>query len=340
MYPTKIHSNICLVDALQNLGIDRYFKTEVKSVLAEIYRLWQEKNEEIFSNVAHCAMAFRLLRMNNYEVSSEELEGFVVQEHCFTTSCGKLMSHVAILELHRASQVAIYEEKDHILDKISTWTRNFMEQKLVDKYIVDRSKEMEFAMRKFYGTFDRVETRRYIESYKMDNFKILKAAYRSSNIDNIDLLKFSSHDFNLCQAQHKEELQQMKRWFKDCNLEQIGFSQHYLYTSYFLIAAILFEPEYADARLAYVKYIIIVTVVDDFFDCFVCKEELQNIIELVERYCFLCSYNISTKSFYLYSSTPIFLEALEFMIENVTLVPHQFCKGFQKGSNNPRLLHA
>jgi len=33
-------------------------------------------------------------------------------------------------------------------------------------------------MRKFYGTFDRVETRRYIESYKMDSFKILKAAYR------------------------------------------------------------------------------------------------------------------------------------------------------------------
>ncbi|XP_075086682.1 cis-abienol synthase, chloroplastic-like isoform X5 [Nicotiana tabacum] len=211
--PTKIHSNLFLVDALQNLGVDRYFKTEVKRVLDEIYRLWLEKNEEIFSDVAHCAMAFRLLRMNNYEVSSVELEGFVDQEHFFTTSSGKLMNHVAILELHRASQVAIHERKDHILDKISTWTRNFMEQKLLDKHIPDRSKkEMEFAMRKFYGTFDRVETRRYIESYKMDSFKILKAAYRSSGINNIDLLKFSEHDFNLCQTRHKEELQQMKRW--------------------------------------------------------------------------------------------------------------------------------
>ncbi|XP_075086557.1 cis-abienol synthase, chloroplastic-like isoform X3 [Nicotiana tabacum] len=282
--PTKIHSNLFLVDALQNLGVDRYFKTEVKRVLDEIYRLWLEKNEEIFSDVAHCAMAFRLLRMNNYEVSSE-LEGFVDQEHFFTTSSGKLMNHVAILELHRASQVAIHERKDHILDKISTWTRNFMEQKLLDKHIPDRSKkEMEFAMRKFYGTFDRVETRRYIESYKMDSFKILKAAYRSSGINNIDLLKFSEHDFNLCQTRHKEELQQMKRWFTDCKLEQVGLSQQYLYTSYFIIAAILFEPEYADARLAYAKYAIIITAVDDFFDCFICKEELQNIIELVERW--------------------------------------------------------
>ncbi|XP_075086688.1 cis-abienol synthase, chloroplastic-like isoform X11 [Nicotiana tabacum] len=283
--PTKIHSNLFLVDALQNLGVDRYFKTEVKRVLDEIYRLWLEKNEEIFSDVAHCAMAFRLLRMNNYEVSSVELEGFVDQEHFFTTSSGKLMNHVAILELHRASQVAIHERKDHILDKISTWTRNFMEQKLLDKHIPDRSKkEMEFAMRKFYGTFDRVETRRYIESYKMDSFKILKAAYRSSGINNIDLLKFSEHDFNLCQTRHKEELQQMKRWFTDCKLEQVGLSQQYLYTSYFIIAAILFEPEYADARLAYAKYAIIITAVDDFFDCFICKEELQNIIELVERW--------------------------------------------------------
>ncbi|XP_075109541.1 cis-abienol synthase, chloroplastic-like [Nicotiana tabacum] len=216
---------------------------------------------------------------------TEELEGFVDQEHCFTTSGGKLMSHVAILELQKASQVAIHEGKDHILDKISSWTRNFMEQKILDKHILERSKkEMELAMRKFYGTFDRVETRRYIESYKMDNFKILKAAYRSSNINNIDLLKFTVHDFNLCQARHKEELQHMKRWFKDCKLEQVGFSEQYIYIFYFVIAALLFEPEYADARLAYAKYTLIITVVDDFFDCFVCKEELQNIIELVERW--------------------------------------------------------
>lgn len=160
-------------------------------------------------------------------------------------------------------------------------------------------------------------------------------SFRSSGINNIDLLKFSEHDFNLCQTRHKEELQQMKRylhwlawlelvilkqlhfvdnyiyiyecrWFTDCKLEQVGLSQQYLYTSYFIIAAILFEPEYADARLAYAKYAIIITAVDDFFDCFICKEELQNIIELVERYCYLFSYNISTKSFDLCCSTHIF----------------------------------
>nr|XP_009767774.1 PREDICTED: cis-abienol synthase, chloroplastic-like isoform X3 [Nicotiana sylvestris] len=214
IYPTKIHSCLCLVDALQNLGVDRYFKTQVKSVLDEIYRLWQQKNDEIFSDVARCAMAFRLLRMNNYEVSTEKLLfGFVNEECFFRTSRGQLASDVAILELHKASQMATHDEKDHILDKINTWTRTFMEQKLLDKDIVDSSKkEVELALRKFYATHDRVESRRYIESYEVNNFKILKAAYRFRNIENVDLQRFSLHDFNLCQARYKEELQQLKRW--------------------------------------------------------------------------------------------------------------------------------
>ncbi|XP_009767772.1 cis-abienol synthase, chloroplastic-like isoform X2 [Nicotiana sylvestris] len=286
IYPTKIHSCLCLVDALQNLGVDRYFKTQVKSVLDEIYRLWQQKNDEIFSDVARCAMAFRLLRMNNYEVSTEKLLfGFVNEECFFRTSRGQLASDVAILELHKASQMATHDEKDHILDKINTWTRTFMEQKLLDKDIVDSSKkEVELALRKFYATHDRVESRRYIESYEVNNFKILKAAYRFRNIENVDLQRFSLHDFNLCQARYKEELQQLKRWFEDCRLDQVDFSQQHLYTSYFLMASTLFEPEYSDARLAYAKNTMLITLVDDFFDGFACKEELHNIIELLERW--------------------------------------------------------
>ncbi|KAG5589209.1 hypothetical protein H5410_039723, partial [Solanum commersonii] len=179
MYPTKIHSLLCLVDTLQNLGVHRHFKSEIKKVLDEIYRLWQQKNEEIFSNVTHCAMAFRLLRMSNYDVSSDELAEFVVEEHFFATS-GKYTSHVEILELHKASQLAIDHEKNDILDKINNWARTFMEQKLLSNGFIDRmsKKEVELALRKFYTTYDRAEIRRYIKSYEENNFKILKAAYR------------------------------------------------------------------------------------------------------------------------------------------------------------------
>nr|XP_016485246.1 PREDICTED: cis-abienol synthase, chloroplastic-like isoform X1 [Nicotiana tabacum] len=312
IYPTKIHSLLCLVDTLQSLGVDRHFKTEIENVLDEIYRLWQQKNEEIFSNVAHCALAFRLLRMSNYEVSPEELVEFVDEVHFFSTS-GKFTSHFEILELHKASQLAIHG-KDHILDKISNWTGSFMEQKLLTYDYIDRmsKNEAEFALRKFYATYGRVENRRYNEAYEVNNFKILKAAYRSPTINSIDLLRFSKQDFNLCQAQHQEELQQLKRWFEDCGLEQVGLPQQNLYTNFFLTAALLYEPEFSDARLACVKNTMLLTLVDDFFDGYVGKDELLNIFELVERW----DGNYSTVQFHS-ERIKIFFSALYKTIEEL-----------------------
>uniref|UniRef100_M1BKY2 Terpene synthase n=1 Tax=Solanum tuberosum TaxID=4113 RepID=M1BKY2_SOLTU len=129
-----------------------------------IKRLWQQKNEEIFSNVTHCAMAFRLLRMSNYDVysglllktrvdfsddhlliiifSENELAEFVVEEHFFATN-GKYTNHVEILELHKASQLAMDHEKYDILDKINNWTRTFMEQKLINNDFIDRMSKKE-----------------------------------------------------------------------------------------------------------------------------------------------------------------------------------------------------
>ncbi|WMV40439.1 hypothetical protein MTR67_033824, partial [Solanum verrucosum] len=199
-----------------------------------IKRLWQQKNEEIFSNVTHCAMAFRFLRMSYYDVSSDELAEFVVEEHFFATS-GKYSSHVAILELHKASQLAIDHEKDDILDKINNWTRTFLEQKLLNNGFIDRmsKKEVELALRKFYTTCDRAENR---------------------------------------------------RWFEDCRLDQLGLSEQFIYTTYLMSIAVVSDPEFSDARLMYAKYGMLLTMVDDLFDGFASKDELLNIIELVERW--------------------------------------------------------
>nr|AFJ67808.1 santalene and bergamotene synthase-like protein [Solanum habrochaites] len=285
MYPTKIHSLLCLVDTLQNLGVHRHFKSEIKKALDEIYRLWQQKNEQIFSNVTHCAMAFRLLRMSYYDVSSDELAEFVDEEHFFATS-GKYTSHVEILELHKASQLAIDHEKDDILDKINNWTRTFMEQKLLNNGFIDRmsKKEVELALRKFYTISDLAENRRCIKSYEENNFKILKAAYRSPNIYNKDLFIFSIRNFELCQAQHQEELQQFKRWFEDYRLDQLGIAERYIHDTYLCAVIVVPEPELSDARLLYAKYVLLLTIVDDQFDSFASTDECLNIIELVERW--------------------------------------------------------
>ncbi|XP_069144016.1 santalene and bergamotene synthase, chloroplastic isoform X1 [Solanum lycopersicum] len=284
MYPTKIHSLLCLVDTLQNLGVHRHFKSEIKKALEEIYRLWQQKNEEIFSNVTHCAMAFRLLRMSYYNVSSDELAEFVDEEHFFSTS-GKFISDVAIIELHKASQLTI-NEKDDILDKINNWTGIFMQQKLLNNDFLDikSKKEVELALRMFYVTYDRAENRRYIESYQENNFKMLKTAYRCGSMNNIDLLTFSMQEFELGLSQYQEEVEQLKRWYEDYRLEQVGLAQEYIYRTHLISVAVFFEHELSNARIMYAKYAMFLTLSDDLFEHLASKDELLNIIELVQRW--------------------------------------------------------
>lgn len=64
-----------------------------------------------------------------YICAEKLLFGFVNEECFFRTSRGQLASDVAILELHKASQMATHDEKDHILDKIILgqellWSKN------------------------------------------------------------------------------------------------------------------------------------------------------------------------------------------------------------------------
>jgi ent-kaurene synthase len=109
-------------------------------------------------DIATCAMAFRLLRMNGYDVSSgtSELTSLEFQTKLvFSLTLAKLMcyftsdelSHVAgpsnfhdslhgylndtksLLELYKASKVSL-SENDLILDGIGSWSGNLLKDKL------------------------------------------------------------------------------------------------------------------------------------------------------------------------------------------------------------------
>ncbi|CAN1291558.1 Ent-kaur-16-ene synthase, chloroplastic, partial [Linum perenne] len=78
IYPYGIHTQLCLIDAVDQLGIGRHFWEKINLALNEIYRSWEEGNEEIFLDCTTCAMAFRLLRINGYPVSPGNSTLFLV----------------------------------------------------------------------------------------------------------------------------------------------------------------------------------------------------------------------------------------------------------------------
>ncbi|PIN17551.1 cis-abienol synthase [Handroanthus impetiginosus] len=288
-YPVDVYSRLCMVDVLERLGIHRYFQSKIDSILEDMYRSWQQKEEEIFAdprNPGRYTMAFRLLRMKGYEVSSDELAPYADREHFFDTVSLDMSGVTAVLELYRASQVRIHEEES-TLEKVHTWTSTFLNQQLQNKSILDKKlqKQVEFELKNYHGILDRVGNRRALELYDMGHYQILKAAYRFPIIKNEDFLLFAKQDFNICQAQNKKELELLERWYyTDCKLDNLKYGRNAARIAHFLTSAILADPQLSDARTSIAKTIVLVTCLDDFFDHHGSREESLKIIELIKEW--------------------------------------------------------
>nr|A0A2K9RFZ2.1 RecName: Full=Class I diterpene synthase 2, chloroplastic; Short=VacTPS2; AltName: Full=(13S)-vitexifolin A synthase; AltName: Full=9,13-epoxylabda-14-ene synthase; AltName: Full=Viteagnusin D synthase; Flags: Precursor [Vitex agnus-castus]AUT77121.1 class I diterpene synthase [Vitex agnus-castus] len=280
IHPVDIPSNLCMIDTLERLGVDRYFQSEIDGVLEETYRLWQQKEKDIFADVTCRAMAFRLLRVKGYEVSSDELAPYADQAHVNL----QISDVTAVIELYRASQERIYEEES-TLEKLHAWTSTYLKQQLVSGTISDKKlhKQVEYYLKNYHGILDLVGIRRSLDLYDIDHYQILKAADRFRTICK-DLLAFSRQDFNNCQAQYQRELQLLQRWYEDCRLDKLNYGRDVLRISYFVSSAIIGDPELSDARLAFAKYCVLTTCIDDFFDHAGSREESYRILELVKEW--------------------------------------------------------
>ncbi|CAN1290536.1 Ent-kaurene synthase TSP4, chloroplastic [Linum perenne] len=72
IYPLEIRPRLSIVDNLDRLGVARYFTNEIKMVLDHTYQCWLRGDEELFLDPTTCAVAFRLLRVYGYDVSSAQ----------------------------------------------------------------------------------------------------------------------------------------------------------------------------------------------------------------------------------------------------------------------------
>ncbi|KAJ8762637.1 hypothetical protein K2173_010658 [Erythroxylum novogranatense] len=287
-YPLDDYARLCMVDTLIRLGIDRHFREEIKFVLDETYQYWLQGEEDIFLDVATCAMAFRLLRANGYDVSSDVLSRFS-EDQFLNSYQGYLRDTGAALELYKASQM-LYPSELH-LEKQLSWTSQFLEQGILNgsNYVGRLNQyaitEVHDAL-KFpqHADLDRLVNRRSIEHYNVDNTRILKTSFRCSSIGNKDHLKLAVEDFNFVQSIQLEELEYLGRWVVENRLDKLKFARQKLAYCYFSAAASMPAPELSSARISWAKNGVLTTVVDDFFDVGGTEEELLNLVQLIEKW--------------------------------------------------------
>ncbi|XP_050234951.1 ent-kaur-16-ene synthase, chloroplastic-like isoform X2 [Mercurialis annua] len=252
-YPSQIYSQLCAIDNIQKLGIDDiYFRIEIDNTLDDIYRLWMQSDEEIYLDVNCCALGFRLLRLKGYNVSSDALAHVSEEEYFFNSVSPQFKSTKTIMELYKASKLSIYEN-EFVLEKLEVWTYSFLKQQLLTDVIKDSKlrEEVGHVLKYRYDSLNFLEIRWGIEQQKADNVALLKTSYR---------------------------------WVKVCRFEELNFARLLLLNCYYTNSAVLVAPELADARIAITKNCILATVVDDFFDIAGSKEELENLVQLVQRW--------------------------------------------------------
>ncbi|KAL5159947.1 Ent-kaur-16-ene synthase, chloroplastic [Glycine soja] len=302
-----------MIDSLERLGVNHHFKEEIRSVLDEIFRYWIQGVENIFLDPTTCAMAFRMLRLNGYDVSSDPF--YQYSEDKFAESLkGYLKDVGAVIELYRASQAIIHPDES-IFVRQSLWTKHLLKQEsspyrlYADKLRRYVDLEVKDVLNfPYHANLERLLNRRSMEHYNAVETRILRTSYRlaSANLANQKILKLAVEDFNICQSIHIEELKQLSR----TSMERAGHTGSSVlpFCEYTLGVAnasclcfwigSLFGYCYPHCywNLQQKKHIWLIefgsgrgengvlTTVDDFFDVGGSEEEQVDLIQLVEKW--------------------------------------------------------
>ncbi|RXH86679.1 hypothetical protein DVH24_021952 [Malus domestica] len=201
VYPLHKHVRLSMVASLESLGVDRHFREEIRSVLDETYRCWLQGDEDIFSDAATCAMAFRLLRIFNFgylvfhdfvlaKTNATDLCCLLdpltqYSEDRFFNSLGGYMKNIGdALELFRASETIIHPDES-VLEKQHYWTSHFLKQELSNTLIQGHRLNKHIGLEVAdalkiprYAILGRLSTRTAIKYYNTDSTRILKSYYR------------------------------------------------------------------------------------------------------------------------------------------------------------------
>ncbi|XP_020588364.1 ent-kaur-16-ene synthase, chloroplastic-like [Phalaenopsis equestris] len=307
-YPFDIHMHLSVVDKLERLGVSLHFIHDIRGILDRAYRCWVDKDEEIYLNIATCAMSFRLLRLHGYDVSSDALAPFADMRHFKNTLQGYIRDLNAIIELYKASQVQISPE-EAVLKKLNSWVTHFLKEELNTNanHSLDILQEVDHTLGfPFYASMERLEHKLNIEHYNSDKLHMLKSSFVYS-MKNNDLLKLAVHTFNTSQLTYKKELQYLESWVKESKFNQLGFSRQKQIYCYLSAVMTFFSSETSSARICWAQCSTLITVIDDFFDFGGSSEELANLIKLVEKWHGVqekdfCSENVKIIFFALYNT--------------------------------------
>ncbi|KAG6557321.1 hypothetical protein Mapa_001249 [Marchantia paleacea] len=277
-YPTDLLERLWVVDRLERLGIARHFESEIKASLDYVYKHFSSRVGCSWASTCNVtdlddsAMAFRMLRLHDYDVSSDFFQHFR-DSGGWCTYPGEINRGItSTFNFYRAAQTCYPEES--LLMEGAEWARQFLLDKHTqkpcsDKWVIakDLPAEVGSALSNpWYETLPRLEQRSYLDQYGPDDIWIAKVLFRVPSCTNSTFLKLAKADFNFCQSKHQEELQVLLRWNEERGFKSIRSGQKEMVYCFYVAVSFLPAPEHTMARTVWSKLAMLNIIIDDFFD--------------------------------------------------------------------------
>ncbi|TVU29575.1 hypothetical protein EJB05_21149 [Eragrostis curvula] len=279
-YPSNMYSSLCLVDALEKMGISHHFSCEINSILDKTYRSWLQNDQEMMVDMETCAMAFRILRAHGYAVSSDVCSHIVEESRNHDSVQGHLNDTKTLLELYKASHLRILEDEWN-LGNIGSWSGKLLKQQSCSKRMsrLVMLQEVEYAIKMpFYSaTVQIVEHKRNVEHFVTKSIQMRKSAYMAYHATE-DILALATKEFNSIRSLYQKEVECLERWVVEVRLDQLKYVRLMPVDFWIFIASDIFPSELSEARVEWVKNAILTIAVDDFFDVGGSTEELENLV--------------------------------------------------------------
>ncbi|XP_047956516.1 germacrene A synthase-like isoform X2 [Salvia hispanica] len=266
---TKMIDTMNLINTLERLGVSYHFENEIEEKLQQFFHLNTNYDDDEVYDLYTVALHFRLFRQHGHRISTEIFAKWMDEKGNFKESIKS--DTKGLLSLYEASYLRTRGEA--ILEDALAFTTATLKS-MVPNLGSPLKKQVERALMQplHFGT-PRIEARSYIAVYEEEEHK------------NETLIKFAKSDYNLLQMQHKEELQQVSRWWRELGLmSKLPYTRDRMVECFFWAMAMHPEPQYSRARATLAKSIAIASVLDDTYDAYGTIEELEVFTKAIERW--------------------------------------------------------
>ncbi|KAK9016800.1 hypothetical protein V6N11_079293 [Hibiscus sabdariffa] len=264
---------VLVIDAVQRLGVAYHFEKEIEDSLQIVYHHHCNHVQVLDDDLCTTAIRFRLLREHGFDVRCDTFNKFKDENGKFQES---LISDVkGMLELYEAAHFQLHGED--ILEEALSFTTFHLKSA---EAMVDSPLSLQIAnalKRPLRKSLPRLVARSYI------------SIYEGYGTQDQNLLKFAKLDFKLVQRLHKQELNEINRWWKGLDVTtNFPFIRDRLVECYLWIVGVYFEPHYSVARTFMTKVISLTSIVDDTYDAYGTPEEHELFTKAIHRWDISC----------------------------------------------------